>query len=350
MRNGVRKHVRHTKAWKRVVWDAKTDFSLPLITRMKYASKGFSINEYYWFNFAENDYKEYISEFERLESREINGDYKIALDDKILFEEIVGQYVNVPQNYALIKDGIISGLHGNGIDNNNYIEFLFEAKKTVLKWLSRGGGEGTYVIFCENDRIYVNNKLRDEEYIENLFAREGSALLCEYITQSDFAESLYPNTTNTLRIVCAKKRGEAKAEFIIAVQRVGCDDSIPVDNLSSGGIVVSVNGETGELGTGYATHGRKDRIMVPFESHPDTGEPFVGKVIPNWHQLVTEIVDLTNKLPYLNFVAWDILLTNDGYSIIEGNASSGCGLFQVEHGIRNSKLGDIYRSYGIIRD
>ena len=90
--------------------------------------------------------------------------------------------------------------------------------------------------------------------------------------------------------------------------------------------------------------------MVPFKNHPDTGMPLKGLKIPNWSSLVSEIVDLTNKLPYLNFVAWDILLTDDGYCVIEGNASSGCGLFQVEHGVRNSKLGEIYRSYGIIRD
>lgn len=346
---GLRKHYRKYQSWKRIVWDAETAFKLPVTTRMKFASKGFSVNEYYWYDLANNDYKDYISEYERLQSRNINGQYKTILDDKIIFEEVVGQYANVPQNYALVNDGIVSGLHGNDLNNDNIIEFLSnEARRTVLKWLDRGGGEGTYVIFCEDGKIVVNNTERDEDYLRNLFSREGKALLCEYITQSEFAASLYPHTTNTLRIVCAKKRGEAKAEFITAVQRVGCEDSIPVDNLSSGGIVFSIDSSTGEIGTGYATHGRMDRIMVPFEKHPDTGELLRGKKIPDWESLVSEIVELTNKLPYLNFIAWDILLTDDGYTIIEGNASSGCGLFQVEHGVRNSKLGDIYRSYDII--
>lgn len=345
---GVRSKYRKYANWKRIVWDAQSEFEVPISVKMKYAMKGFSVNEYYWYNLAQNDYKSYISEYERLKSRNINGNYKTILDDKIIFEEVVGQYARVPKNYALVNNGIVSGLHGNGLNNDNYIEFLFEAKRTVLKWLDRGGGEGTYVIFCEDGKINVNNTIRDEEYIKSLFSRDGKALLCEYITQSGFPASLYPYTTNTLRIVCAKKRGEATAKFITAVQRVGCEDSIPVDNLSSGGLVVSVDYETGELGTGYATHGRPDRIMVPFKEHPDTGEPFVGKKIPEWESLISQVVALTNKLPYLNFVAWDILLTDDGFTIIEGNASSGCGLFQVEHGVRNSKLGDIYRSYDII--
>ncbi len=348
MKARLRNDIKRYKAWKRVVWDSDAIFSLPMSTKIKYALHGFSVNEYYWYNLAKNDFKEYISEFERLRSRDINGQYKFVLDDKIVFEEIVGQYARVPKNYAYINNGVVSGLHGNQVNNDNIVDFLFEAKKTVMKWIDRGGGAGTYVIICENDQIYVNNSLKDRDYVQKLFERKGTAILCEYITQSSFAASLYPNTTNTLRIVCAKKRGEAKAEFITAVQRVGCEDSIPVDNLSSGGIVISIDSDTGELGTGYATHGRKERIMVPFDSHPDTGEPFVGKRIPRWESIVEEMVNLTNKLPYLNFIAWDILLTDEGYAIIEGNASSGCGLFQVEHGVRNTKLGDIYRSYNII--
>ena len=43
-----------------------------------------------------------------------------------------------------------------------------------------------------------------------------------------------------------------------------------------------------------------------------------------------------------------VLLTEDGYCIIEGNASSGCGIFQMERGVRNDLLGEIYKSYGVI--
>ena len=87
---------------------------------------------------------------------------------------------------------------------------------------------------------------------------------------------------------------------------------------------------------------------MPFKNHPDTGEPFVGKKIPDWNNLVKQIVDLTNKFPYLNFVAWDILLTEEGFCMIEGNASSGCGIFQMKKGVKDSALGDVLRSYKII--
>ena len=96
-------------------------------------------------------------------------------------------------------------------------------------------------------------------------------------------------------------------------------------------------------------YGTMERRLVFYNKHPDTDVQISGKIIPNWVQIKKEIVDLTNKFPYLNFVAWDVLLTNNGIYIIEGNASSGCGMFQMQHGVKNEELGDIYRNYNIIK-
>ena len=342
------KKYRNYKEWKRIVWNAKCVYKIPFLERVKYALKGFSADEAYFYNFKDNDYREYISEYERLRSREINGPYKFILDDKLIFEEVVGKYVRVPMNYACILDGVLYGLHDNGMNNDNVIDYLRKYRTTVLKWNGRGGGEGTYVISFDDVGFSVNGVNKDVEEVKDLFNRRGDAILCEYMTQSEFSSSLYPYTTNTIRIVCAKKKGERDAKFIKAIQRVGCQESIPVDNVSMGGLTLDINKSTGELGVGIAKYGRPDRVMVPFRNHPDSGGAFVGKAIPDWENIVQEVVALTNKLPFLNYVAWDILLTDDGFCVIEGNSSSGCGIFQMEKGVRNSELGDIYRSYKII--
>lgn len=335
--------------WKRYVWDDPTDFEAPFSVKVRWALKGFSVNEYVWYDLAHNDYKTYISEYERLRSREINGAYKFVLDNKLVFEEIFGQYTVVPRNYALIEDGQVRALHGTPVSNGNFREFLCGSGKTILKWLDRGGGTGTYLFECRDGVLLANGEACSEEQLERIRCREGVAILCQYITQSAFSASLYPHTTNTIRIVCARKRGEASARIIAAVQRIGCADSIPVDNVSSGGMTSRIDLETGELSYGIAKLGRKERRMKKFYVHPDSQTRIAGKVIPNWSRIKEEILALTNQVPYLNFIAWDVLLTEDGYCVIEGNASSGCGIFQMEHGVRGSALGDIYRSYGVIK-
>lgn len=104
--------IRKFRNWRGIVWKAPNDFNIPFRTKLRYALKGFKPNEYVWFDLAHNDYKDYISDYERLLSREMNGQCKVILDDKLLFEEIFRNYVRVPAIYAWISEGHIYGLHG----------------------------------------------------------------------------------------------------------------------------------------------------------------------------------------------------------------------------------------------
>lgn len=345
----LRRLLRRYHSWKEIVWDEKTDFTVPFSAKVRYALRGFSANEYVWYRLDRNDYREYISEYERLKSREINGQYKFILDNKLIFEEVFGKYARVPQNYALICDGTVYALHDFPVNNDNIEDFLRQSGRTILKWLDRGGGSGTYFLEAQGSEIKANGEVLSQAELRKILSREGKALLCEYMTQSDFSASLYPYTTNTIRIVCARKKGEKEAKIIAAVQRIGCKASIPVDNFCSGGMTCDIDLNTGVLSHGISRLGEMDRRMKKFDFHPDTGAQITGKRIPDWETIKSGVLALTNKVPYLNFVAWDVLLTPEGYCIIEGNASSGCGIFQMEHGVRGSALGDIYRSYGVIQ-
>lgn len=345
----IKKVVNEYKLWKRIVWNEQTDYEVSPIIKLKYALKGFTVNEYVWFKLGHNDYKDYISELERMKSREINGKYKIILDDKLVFEEVFQKYVRVPRNYAWVNNGTIYPLHNEQIPNDNIVPFLHKVGKSILKWTDRGGGLGTYFFDAQQGEIWVNGENYSEDQITNIFKRNGSAILCEFIEQSDFSASLFPYATNTMRVVCAKKKGESNYEVIDAVQRIGCTASIPVDNAHNGGLACRIDLETGKLGYGIARLGKKENRMIPYTKHPDTGEEFYGKVIPDWEGIKNQMIDLTGKIPYLNFVAWDVLLTKDGLCIIEGNASTGCRIFQMESGIRDGKIADIYRSYNIIK-
>lgn len=340
----IRRFPGYVLEWKRIVWDPKTDHHVPFLKKCKYAARGFSASEYISYHFDHNDSREYISEWERLRSREINGPYRFILDNKLVFEEVFGKYVRVPENYAWIRNGQVFALHGWNVNHENLAAFLLERGKTILKWLDRGGGKGTFLFENRENRLFANGEPITEQELAAIADREGEALLCAYITQSDFSASLYPHTTNTIRIVCARKPHGAKPELLAAVQRIGCKASIPVDNLSCGGFVSQIDMETGVLSSCTAKYQSK-----PFLCHPDTGAPIAGRAIPNWQSLKEQILSLTERIPYLNFIAWDVLLTEEGFCVIEGNASSGCGLFQLEHGVRNSALGDFYREYGVIK-
>ena len=52
----------------------------------------------------------------------------------------------------------------------------------------------------------------------------------------------------------------------------------------------------------------------------------------------------------MHFIAWDILIMEDGeICIIEANTSSGVNIIQLWGGQRNGELGDFYRYHGVIK-
>ena len=337
------------KKWYKKVWKAPNDFHISWINRVKYAIHYFKPNECYWFDFEHNDYRDYISDFERVESRNINGDYKVILDDKLLFCEVFKHYIRVPEIYAWICDEKVYGMNGYQISKDNFTSFIKEKKRVVLKWTRGYEGKGTYIIEFQ-DVFRINGEEVHEDDIINLLKFQGEAIFCEYMYQSDFENSLYPFSTNTLRIICAKKKDDINAHIVAAVQRIGNEDSRPVDNVSAGALASDINLETGELNSAVIakSHDEYARSKT-WDNHPDTGSQIKGLIIPNWERIKKQIEELTNQFPFLNFIAWDVLLTKDGICVIEGNASAGVMMFQVREGVRNKEIGNIYRSYGIIK-
>lgn len=341
---------KHLKSWYLNVYKVRSKkYRLPFLKRIKYNLHLFSEVEYFAYNFDNNDWRNYISEYERLNSREINGNYRLILDDKILFEEIFGNYVRVPKNFAYIDKGKIFELHNSGLNNDNIIKFINSQKIVMLKLLNSGGGQGVYKIEYSNPNNYlINGVVCDTSYLKNLIYESKCSIISEYISQADFSNRLFPKTANTIRIVCIKDKASSDFKICKAVQRIGCEKSIPVDNLSSGGLVAEIDLETGKLSAARQKY--RDTIeIINYSKHPDCGSKIKDLFIPNWNNIKAEILELTNKFPYLNFIAWDVLLTEEGICIIEGNASSGVDLFQLDKGIRNSDYAKSLRDYGFIK-
>ena len=311
----------------------------------------FTPNEFYSFDLKNNRYEDYISDYERVRSRNINPTQKIIIDDKLIYEEIFKKYVRVPITYAYVINGNVHGKNGYNVTDSNIIDFIKEKKDVVLKWALGYEGKGTYVIhYMYDDKFNINEHILSSKDFLSLLNVKNIAILCEFIKQSTFAAELYPFSTNTMRIICAKKKNEEKAHVIKAAQRIGNKMSAPVDNVSAGALSCEIDIESGKLLEAVIA---KPKIANSshdfFDKHPETGAQLSGKQIPNWNSIITEVEYVTNQFPYLNFVAWDVVLVNDGICFIEGNASSGLMMFQQRHGVRNGIIGDIYRSYGIIK-
>jgi hypothetical protein len=151
-------------------------------------------------------------------------------------------------------------------------------------------------------------------------------LLQHFVRQHPFFASLSPFTTNTVRLVTFIA-ASGRVDVPLGMVRIGRSGAM-ADNPDQGGIGVSVDLETGILGRGTT----KAAIGVALTHHPDTGEKFEGRIIPDWHAIVDLVRRAATMAPGLRAIGWDVVLTEAGPLIIEANADWNARLQAVSGG------------------
>ena len=305
---------------------------------------GFSLSESALFDLKHNDYREYISTWEALIPR-LKGEFLPLYDDKYLFSLVFGNYIRVPETYALINNGCIIPIKSENINANNLYNYLVNLSGGVVKNRAGAAGFNVYVFSSDGENLLYKGEICTREKFAEIVNNFKSGIVQEKITQGKFESSIFDKSINTVRIISIRKTGgNGEHEIFAAVQRIGTNTSAPVDNFSQGGGSAIINLETGELGSLKSiTLGQKC-----YDNHPDTGAKIKGLVIPGWADLKRKIIDLTAKLPFFDFIAWDIVIQDDGFAVIEINMKSTLDLFQTHGGLRNSKLGQKYAEMGYL--
>ena len=118
-----------------------------------------------------------------------------------------------------------------------------------------------------------------------------------------------------------------RAFMAAAAHRIGTEKSFPVDNCAAGGLTASINMETGIMGKAVTTK-NSDKLNW-LTHHPDTNAPIEGVAIPGWGKMTSDILDMANNFSFIPYIGWDIVITNDGFVIIEGNDGPDIKLHQV---------------------
>lgn len=119
----------------------------------------------------------------------------------------------------------------------------------------------------------------------------------------------------------------------IAVYRIGTKQSSPADNWTQGGISALIDIETGRIGKGviYPRNGKKYFL----KNIRKLVQELKGNLIPNWDK-IKELLNASNKNKYIKYIGWDVVITDEGIKVIEGNCSD-MNLLQVHKPI----LGDV---------
>ena len=149
-------------------------------------------------------------------------------------------------------------------------------------------------------------------------------LLEERVEDHPFCREINPYTASVMRIVTfCRPDGDIEIDFaIIRFGRKGSQAS----NWDAGGLNVSIDIDTGALGRGVVKpkHGGGWHHV-----HPDSGVSFVGRRLPMWSEVLEVCRRAARASPGLRSMGWDVILTQTGPCIIEGNADWALPVVQV---------------------
>ncbi len=325
---------------------------IPIGEKVKdFRKYGFSMSDSQAFRLSEDNYKDYISTWESYQPRLANAKYSLISDDKFLFSLVMGKVANVPEIYGTIEKGVVNSFNKSGITNDNIYDFLLKNNGGVIK--DRGGKDGFAVYVLKNNNGELNYKSKDISRGEllDIISKISNGIVTKRLIQGSFENEIYPESVNTVRIISMAKKGERGHEIVAALQRIGTAKSYPCDNFNQGGGSALIDIETGVIGKMTCADSideAGERIF--YSKHPDTNSQIEGKVIPNWEMIKNGIVEITKELPLWKYVAWDVVVMDDSFAIIETNMKSSLNVFQVHGGMRNTHLGEKYRENGYLID
>jgi len=315
--------------------------------------RGFDRLSYLIYDLDHNDPADYVNRFENSTSMcRINGAYDYLINNKLVGCWIL-RALDLPQPevFGSVRNGRFVGIPGNVSQTSTSILSLLDRGPLVMKPVRGLKGIGFMrLVRLPGGSLELNGIPISESFLKQVIAGLKEFLVTEFVKQAEYSERIFPSTTNTVRLLTFLD-GETNQSFLAAAaHRFGRSKSVPVDNwrYGLGGLSASIDPQNGILGKAALLD--DNRTLKWLDSHPKTGERIAGVRIPSWDTLLRAVLAGAEKIPFAPALAWDVIVTEDHFKILEINGRPGLGVHQV-HGplLANPRVRRFLEHYGVIR-
>ena len=220
-------------------------------------------------------------------------EYWHFFDDKAQFNELFREFI--PRKWILTNEDT---------DTEELYALCRNSTQLIWKPLEGSSGQGIKKYTPED---WKNGP---EAFLAKMNA-DGKGILEEMVIQHPKMSSLCPTSVNTCRI--ATLLGDKQQGIVYAFLRIG--NGKVMDNVDCGGMAARIDLDTGRLLTVGA-----DKQGNTFIKHPITNTSIIGFTIPYWEEAKAMCLKAAEKVPEMRFIAWDVAITENGPTFIEGNS------------------------------
>lgn len=328
--------------------------------------KGFYPGRIELYGINENNWEEYIPDYQYFMLHPLNNHFLKWLDKTTLKYVLNsgGCESAMPEYYVYVENEACGGYYTYLMDcpkdiskDENFLENLLKRKKILALKPNSGtsGGMGFIKLeYIEGD-FYENNRQISKERFIDIRDNMRNYIVTEYCHQHHELEKIWPDSECTLRVIMCKdvsqnKYSERTWSCAVSYARFGTSINGGASNLSSGGIGVGFDFETGEYNDFCIRYKRftKDGKWI-LDQHPDTGVKWKGNSLPNWNNIKKEIALICNHIASLDYLGFDIIITEDGLKLCEINSHPAIDYEQVLCGpvLMRPKVREFFENKGL---
>lgn len=273
---------------------------------------------------ADKDYRNYLPDAAFQPMSQTNGPFAHGiLDDKLLFERLLRSYVPVPEALALIERGEVFATPASATirDAESLLEYASE-QPLILKPALGAKGKGVFSLRHEAGGFYLDSAATSLKAVLSYLAGLDNYLVTPWVQPAPYAAAVFPQAGNTIRVITLRDPGDGHRPFIAtAFHKFGTKVSAPTDNWSRGGLIAPLDVATGRLSAGLEELSQTQGRPVTHATHPETGARIEGLQIPRWQAVQEQLLGMLEQFPFFRYVGWDVLMTETGFSVLEGNAA-----------------------------
>ena len=303
------------------------------------------------------DKQAYIGDFDRwrwqLTANALT--YRFVTGDKLVFcRYMTAVGVPLPRFLGAIGPGGRAET-GESLESDSEVRTWLEDKAiqdVVLKPACGGHGAGVLVLgqrlhgTLQWERVPSGHITCDEllAHIRSLRPDQPRFIVQERLRPHPCLAVFSPDVVHTARVLTLL---DSNVEILLATLRIGLGHS-PVDNFSRGNLAAPIELNTGRLGKAVLS---RDQSLVRLATHPVTGAPIEGGVIPDWEEALAALRTAAMAVPFDPLLAWDVAFSSRGPVVIEANDTWDVDLIQIpaDTGLYKTPLGDYLKRRGLTK-
>lgn len=300
--------------------------------------RGFLAESACAYHLSDENIGQYLSDYDYFRVWPLNSWQRVWINDKLTLKYMLSgtKYDRfLPKYYYYSKPGALMPLVDSamGTGREDFLSMLREAGDFACKPCNGECSQGFHKLSGTDDGYLIDNRPADADDVMRFVDEHDNYVFTEFFHPGGGMEKI-SNVIHTLRVLVVNVDGAhpvLASAYLRFATGVGEDDSQANYRVPDAAGICSFNLdfdlETGAFGNGRLVYGDE---VVDSACHPDTGAKGEG-VIGCWPELKEMIEGISLRLGPVEYMGFDVCVTDNGPRLIEINSHSGSKYLQLYH-------------------